>query len=185
MKSNSFRAPDSGCAHPGPVGRPAQACSLSVASLAALPRPSPLGAQLLRDPHTWEAEGLQGQAGIRPRGRDIVSFEVTPGGCFEIPALQPDEAGVRGHTKFLALGPPTCRQPVEQPLLGLSSRLGMGWSSPGHAGKEGPQLARMEASQGFPRAEAPVGVFARGTTRSIALLWDRMKTDLFQSCGYC
>ena len=32
--------------------------------------------------------------------------------------------------------------------------------SPGHAGKEGPQLARMGASQGFPRAAAPVGVFS-------------------------
>ena len=30
-------------------------------------------------------------------------------------------------------------------------------SSPGHAGKEGPQLARTGASQGFPRAAAPVG----------------------------
>ena len=37
--------------------------------------------------------------------------------------------------------------------------------SPGHAGKEGPQLARTGASQGFPRAAAPVGVFSRGTTR--------------------
>ena len=31
-------------------------------------------------------------------------------------------------------------------------------SAPGHAGKEGPQLARTGASQGFPRAAAPVGV---------------------------
>ena len=38
-------------------------------------------------------------------------------------------------------------------------------SSPGHAGKEGPQLARTGAFQGFPRAAAPVGVFSRGTTR--------------------
>ena len=37
--------------------------------------------------------------------------------------------------------------------------------SPGHAGKEGPQLARTGASQGFPRAAAPMGVFSRGTTR--------------------
>ena len=37
--------------------------------------------------------------------------------------------------------------------------------SPGHAGKEGPQLARTGASQGFPRAAAPVGVFSLGTTR--------------------
>ena len=37
--------------------------------------------------------------------------------------------------------------------------------SPGHAGKEGPQLARTGASQGFPRAATPVGVFSRGTTR--------------------
>ena len=37
--------------------------------------------------------------------------------------------------------------------------------SPGHAGKEGPQLARTGASQGFPRAAAPVGVFSRGKTR--------------------
>ena len=29
---------------------------------------------------------------------------------------------------------------------------------PGHAGNEGPQLARTGASQGFPRAAAPVGV---------------------------
>ena len=36
--------------------------------------------------------------------------------------------------------------------------------SPGQAGKEGPQLARTGASQGFPRAAAPVGVFSRGTT---------------------
>ena len=35
----------------------------------------------------------------------------------------------------------------------------------GHAGKEGPQLARTGASQGFPRAAAPVGVVSRGTTR--------------------
>ena len=34
--------------------------------------------------------------------------------------------------------------------------------SPGHAGEEGPQLARTGASQGFPRAAAPVGVFSRG-----------------------
>ena len=32
--------------------------------------------------------------------------------------------------------------------------------------KEGPQLARTGASQGFPRAAAPVGVFSRGTTCS-------------------
>ena len=32
--------------------------------------------------------------------------------------------------------------------------------STGHAGKEGPQLARMGASQAFPRAGAPVGVFS-------------------------
>ena len=37
--------------------------------------------------------------------------------------------------------------------------------SPGQAGKEVPQLARTGASQGFPRAAAPVGVFSRGTTR--------------------
>ena len=37
--------------------------------------------------------------------------------------------------------------------------------SPGHAGKEGPQLARTGVSLGFPRAAAPVGVFSRGTTR--------------------
>ena len=35
--------------------------------------------------------------------------------------------------------------------------------SPGHAGKEGPQLGRTGASQGFPRAAAPVGVFSQGT----------------------
>ena len=29
--------------------------------------------------------------------------------------------------------------------------------TPGNAGKEGPQLARTGASQGFPRAAAPVG----------------------------
>ena len=39
--------------------------------------------------------------------------------------------------------------------------------SPGHAGKEGPQLARTGASQGFPRAAAPVGVFSRGTRGSL------------------
>ena len=38
--------------------------------------------------------------------------------------------------------------------------------SPGHARKEGPQLARLGASQGFPRAAAPVGVFSCGTTRT-------------------
>ena len=37
--------------------------------------------------------------------------------------------------------------------------------SAGHAGKEGPQLARTGASQGFPQAAVPVGVFSRGTTR--------------------
>ena len=37
--------------------------------------------------------------------------------------------------------------------------------SPGQAGKEGPHLAMTGASQGFPRAAAPVGVFSRGTTR--------------------
>ena len=31
---------------------------------------------------------------------------------------------------------------------------------PGHAGNEGPQVARTGASQGFPRAAAPVGVFS-------------------------
>ena len=35
----------------------------------------------------------------------------------------------------------------------------------GQAGKEGPHLASMGASQGFPRAAAPVGVFSRGKTR--------------------
>ena len=44
--------------------------------------------------------------------------------------------------------------------------------SPGHAGKEGPQLARTGASPGIPRAAAPVGVFSRGTTRiSGSLSW--------------
>ena len=38
--------------------------------------------------------------------------------------------------------------------------------SPGHAGNEGPHLARTGASQSFPRAAAPVGIFSRGTTRS-------------------
>ena len=33
-----------------------------------------------------------------------------------------------------------------------------GVGTPGQAGKEGPQLARTGASQGFPRAAAPVGV---------------------------
>ena len=37
--------------------------------------------------------------------------------------------------------------------------------SPGQAGKEGPQLARTGASQGFPRAAAPMGFFSRSTTR--------------------
>ena len=37
--------------------------------------------------------------------------------------------------------------------------------SPGQVGKEGPHLARTGASQGFPRAAAPVGVYSRGTTR--------------------
>ena len=37
--------------------------------------------------------------------------------------------------------------------------------SPGQAGKEGPQLSRTGASQGFPRAATPMGVFSRGTTR--------------------
>ena len=36
---------------------------------------------------------------------------------------------------------------------------------PGQAGKEGPHLERTGASQGFPRAAAPVGVFSQGTTR--------------------
>ena len=35
----------------------------------------------------------------------------------------------------------------------------------GKAGKEGPHLARTGASQGFPRAAVPVGVFSRGKTR--------------------
>ena len=35
----------------------------------------------------------------------------------------------------------------------------------GKAGIEGPHLARTGASQGFPRAVAPVGVFSRGKTR--------------------
>ena len=34
--------------------------------------------------------------------------------------------------------------------------------NPGHAGREGPQLARTGASQGFPRAAAPVGVSLLG-----------------------
>ena len=39
----------------------------------------------------------------------------------------------------------------------------MGYSPWGcNAGIEGPQLARTGASQGFPRAAAPVGVFSRG-----------------------
>ena len=37
--------------------------------------------------------------------------------------------------------------------------------SAGHAGKEGPQLTRTGASQGFPRAAVPVEIFSRGTTR--------------------
>ena len=39
--------------------------------------------------------------------------------------------------------------------------------SPGHAGKEGPQLARTGASQGFPRDAAPVGVSRRGTATPV------------------
>ena len=50
-----------------------------------------------------------------------------------------------------------------QPALQFGERT-RDWS-PGHAGIEGPQLARTGASQGFPRAAAPVGVFSRGTTR--------------------
>ena len=42
--------------------------------------------------------------------------------------------------------------------------------SPGQAGKEGPHLARTGASQGFPRAAAPLGVFSRGTTRVLGSL---------------
>ena len=41
----------------------------------------------------------------------------------------------------------------------------MSFASPENAGKEGPQLARMGASQGFPRAAASVGLFSRGRTR--------------------
>ena len=37
--------------------------------------------------------------------------------------------------------------------------------SPGHAGKEGPQLAMTGVSQGFPRAAAPMALFSRGMTR--------------------
>ena len=51
--------------------------------------------------------------------------------------------------------------------------------SPGHAGKEGPQLARTGASQGFPRAAAPVGVFSRSTTR-ISCLPDAKRRELGQ-----
>ena len=50
-----------------------------------------------------------------------------------------------------------------QPPLPFGERTGD--CSPGHAGNEGPQVARTGASQGFPRAAAPVGVFSRGTTR--------------------
>ena len=38
--------------------------------------------------------------------------------------------------------------------------------SPGHAGKEGPQLAMTGASRGFSPAAAPVSDFSRGTTGS-------------------
>ena len=54
-------------------------------------------------------------------------------------------------------------------LKGVQTPLPFGertWDcSPGHAGKEGPQLARTGTSQGFPRAAAPVEIFSRGTTR--------------------
>ena len=51
---------------------------------------------------------------------------------------------------------------VQPPLLfGESTRD----CSPGHAGKEGPHLSMMGASQGFPLAAPPVGVFSLGTTR--------------------
>ena len=55
-------------------------------------------------------------------------------------------------------------QVVQKGLSGLVKRL-LHCRHPGHAGKEGPQLARTGASQGFPRAAAPVGVFSRGTKR--------------------
>ena len=45
--------------------------------------------------------------------------------------------------------------------------------SPGHAGKEGPQLARTGASQGFPRAAAPVGPTATADT-PLQLLLDNV-----------
>ena len=50
-----------------------------------------------------------------------------------------------------------------QPPLPFGERT-RDWS-PGHAGKEGPQLSSTGPSQGFPRAAAHVGVFSRGTTR--------------------
>ena len=43
--------------------------------------------------------------------------------------------------------------------------------SPGHAGKEGPQLARTGASPAFPRAAAPVGVFSRRTHAQTTQGW--------------
>ena len=46
---------------------------------------------------------------------------------------------------------------------------------PGHAGKEGPQLARTGASQGFPRAAAAVWVSSRGTMRISGTLHRNMR----------
>ena len=48
-----------------------------------------------------------------------------------------------------------------------------GSSVRGDAGKEGPQLARTGASQGFPRAAAPVGVFSRGIETESRMLVTR------------
>lgn len=109
---------------PAQAGGPRGPCP-RVFTLCCLPRRPPPALASAGPSHL----GGRGTPRASRRGRDIVSFEVTPRGCFEIPALQPDEAGVRGHKKFLAPGcsPRTCRQLVEQPLLSLSfPHLGMG-----------------------------------------------------------
>ena len=66
---------------------------------------------------------------------------------------------------------PAARKPGNFPLQGRQGSRGPFGErtrdcSPGHPGKEGPQLARTGASQGFPRAAAPVGVFSRAKLKS-------------------
>ena len=72
----------------------------------------------------------------------------------------PLEEGKSTHSSSLAWRIPGTGEPGGLPSMG--------------AGKEGPQLARTGASQGFPRAAAPVGVFSRVKLKDSCSLGEKL-----------